>query len=74
MRVGMISGRTTKRASDGIVKMMLATTVVNRRNAVVRWTRAPRGTAIRRPSTNGTNDSHRWISVRSQASPRCVKR
>ena len=45
----MISGSTTNSASDGIVKMMLAVIVVNRRSAVVRWISAPSGTAISRP-------------------------
>ncbi len=36
MRVGMISGSTTNKASDGMVKMMLAVRVVIRRRAVVR--------------------------------------
>ena len=70
----MISGSTTNSASDGIVKMMLAVTVVSRRSAVVRCTSAPSGTAMTNPSTNGINDSHRWISVSSQASSRWVSR
>ena len=74
MRVGMISGSTTNSASDGIVKMMLAVTVVNRRSTVVRWTSAPSGTAISNPSTIGTSDSRRWISVSAQASSRWVNR
>ncbi len=34
----MISGSTTNSASDGMVKMMLAVTVVSRRSAVDRHT------------------------------------
>ena len=59
----MISGSTTNSASDGIVKMMLAVTVVTRRRIVVRCTNAPSGTAISSPSTTGTIDSRRWMIV-----------
>ncbi len=55
----MISGSTTNSASDGIVKMMLAVIVVNRRSVVVRWISAPSGTAISRPRTIGISDSRR---------------
>ena len=55
----MISGNTTNSASDGMVKMMLAVTVVSRRSVVVRCTSAPNGTAMSNPSTIGINDSRR---------------
>ena len=70
----MISGSTTNSASDGMVKMMLAVSVVNRRNAVVRWTNAPSGTAMINPSTIGISDSRRWISVSAHRSSRWVNR
>ena len=74
IRVGMISGSTTNNASDGMVKMMLAVTVVSRRRTVVRCTNAPSGTAMSNPITNGTKDSRRWITVNAQASSRWVRR
>ncbi len=70
----MISGSTTNNASDGIVKMMLAVTVVKRRSTVVRCTSAPSGTAISSPSTIGISDSRRWITVSAHRSSRWVKR
>ena len=70
----MISGSTTNSASDGMVKMMLAVTVVSRRSSLVRCTSAPSGTAISSPSTIGISDSRRWMSVSAQASSRWVKR
>ena len=70
----MINGSTTNSASDGIVKTMLAVTVVSRRSAVVRCTAAPRGTAMSSPSTMGTSDRRRWITVSSQASSRLSSR
>ncbi len=59
MRVGMINGNTTNSASDGMVKMMLAVTVVSLRSTVVRCTSAPKGTAISSPSSTGINDNRR---------------
>ena len=70
----MINGSTTNRASDGIVKMMLAVTVVNRRSTVVRCTSAPSGTAISSPSTIGISDSRKWMTVRTHRSSRWVNR
>ena len=70
----MISGSTTNNASDGMVKMMLAVTVVNRRNTVVRWMNAPSGTAMISPNTIGIRDKRRWISVSVHRSSRWVKR
>ena len=59
IRVGMISGSATNRASDGIVKMMLAVNVVIRRSTARRHTNAPSGTAISSPSAIGTSESLR---------------
>ena len=70
----MISGSTTNNASDGMVKMMLAANVVNRRKTVCRHTSEPSGTAISRPSTMGISASRRWISVNAQALSRWVSR
>ena len=72
-RVGMISGSTTNNASDGMVKMMLAVIVVNRRSAAVRCTSAPSGTAISSPSTIGISDRRRWIIVSAHASSRWLR-
>ncbi len=74
IRVGITSGSTTNSASDGMVKMMLAVTVVRRRSTVVRCTSAPSGTAISRPSRIGISDSLRWISVSDHRSSRWVSR
>lgn len=63
MRVGMINGRTTNNASDGMVKVMLASTVMNRRRTVRCQINAPAGTAISRPSSTGIRESRRWISM-----------
>ena len=70
----MINGSATNSASDGMVKMMLAVTVVIRRSTLVRCTSAPSGTAISNPSSTGISDSRRWMSVSAQASSRWVNR
>ena len=57
-----------------MVKMMLALSVVSRRNAVRRQTTAPSGTAINRPSSNGMSESRRWMRVSAQALSRWLRR
>ncbi len=55
----MISGSTTNRASDGMVKITLAVAVVNRRSSGDRCTIRPSGTAIANPISTGTSDSRK---------------
>ena len=71
----MISGSTTNSASDGIVKMMLAVTVVSRRSVGGALDqRAQRDRDQQARATIGISDSRRWITVSAQASSRWVSR
>ena len=72
--VGMISGSTTNSASDGMVKMMLAVTVVDAPQHGGALHEHPSGTAISKPSTSGMSESLRWISVSAQALSRWFNR
>ena len=66
----MSSGSTTNNASDGIVNTVLVVNVVTCRRTALRHTSAPHGTAIARPTSTGTNDIRRWITVSVHASGR----